>query len=95
MSVISNISTCVWLRTVFIEILQPESTLLVAVLVGHCYVLVASVHEDRLSGDSGADGDAELSAVSKECKNWPQRAPGFGARVTDDKLAGRAWLPWG
>ena len=65
-SVISNISTCVWIRTVFIKILQPESTFLVADLVGNCYVLVTSVHEDRWSSDSGTDSDAKLSAVSKE-----------------------------
>lgn len=44
-------------------------------------MLIASVHSDRLSGDSDKDADAVLFAISKREKNWLQCAPGFGVRV--------------
>lgn len=75
MSVISNISTWMWLCMISIRISQPEPASLTVVLVGDCYVLIASVHADRLSGDSDKDADAVLFAISKERKtgfNVPQ-----------------------
>lgn len=92
-SVISNISTWMWLHMVFIRISQPEPASLTVVLVGDCYMLTTSVHADGLSGESDKDVDAVLFAISKERKNWLQCAPGFGVRVTKSKLAERAWLP--
>lgn len=75
MSVISNISTWMCLCMVSIRISQPEPASLTVVLAGDCYMLIASVHADRLSGDLDKDADAALFAISKERKtgfNVPQ-----------------------
>lgn len=74
-SVISNISTWMWLRMVFIRISQPEPASLTVVLVGDCYMLTTSVHADRLSGESDKDADAVLFAISKERKKLASMCP--------------------